>query len=146
MVNGDHGNAERCAYGDISTVFFLVHRFCCVFAFLVWIKSAMIIRHRVCVTVLIVRYNTRAAADLCEYMCLKIAMSCVTPTQGEGGVVPATPEFFSAVRELCDETGALMMVDEVQVKIIPLSSVAVEQIILHRFWFCCFPYLGSSSK
>lgn len=36
--------------------------------------------------------------------------------QGEGGVVPATPEFFSAVRELCDETGALMMVDEVQVK------------------------------
>lgn len=36
--------------------------------------------------------------------------------QGEGGVVPATPEFFSAVRDLCDETGALMMVDEVQVK------------------------------
>ncbi|CAM9303961.1 unnamed protein product [Pylaiella littoralis] len=34
--------------------------------------------------------------------------------QGEGGVVPATPEFFSTVRELCDETGALMMVDEVQ--------------------------------
>lgn len=28
--------------------------------------------------------------------------------------MPATPEFFSAVRELCDETGALMMVDEVQ--------------------------------
>lgn len=38
-------------------------------------------------------------------------------TQGEGGVVPATPEFFSTVRELCDETGALMIVDEVQVKI-----------------------------
>lgn len=37
------------------------------------------------------------------------------PTQGEGGVVPATPEFFLAVRELCDETGALMIVDEVQV-------------------------------
>lgn len=30
--------------------------------------------------------------------------------------MPATPEFFSAVRELCDETGALMIVDEVQVK------------------------------
>ena len=41
-------------------------------------------------------------------------MRCRAP-QGEGGVVPATPEFFSAVRELCDETGALMMVDEVQV-------------------------------
>ena len=37
-------------------------------------------------------------------------------TQGEGGVVPATPEFFSTVRELCDETGALMIVDEVQVR------------------------------
>lgn len=36
--------------------------------------------------------------------------------QGEGGVVPATKEFFSTVRELCDETGALMMCDEVQVK------------------------------
>ena len=35
--------------------------------------------------------------------------------QGEGGVVPASKEYFSAVRMLCDETGALMMVDEVQV-------------------------------
>lgn len=31
--------------------------------------------------------------------------------------MPATPEFFSTVRELCDETGALMIVDEVQVRL-----------------------------
>ena len=35
--------------------------------------------------------------------------------QGEGGVVPATEQYFAAVREVCNETGALMMVDEVQV-------------------------------
>lgn len=39
--------------------------------------------------------------------------------QGEGGVVPATQEYFAAVRKLCDETGALMMVDEVQVSNLP---------------------------
>lgn len=39
--------------------------------------------------------------------------------------MPATPEFFSTVRELCDETGALMMVDEVQV---PHPAVALSYI------------------
>ncbi|MDP8974867.1 MAG: acetylornithine/succinylornithine family transaminase [Actinomycetota bacterium] len=36
------------------------------------------------------------------------------PVLGEGGVHPATPEFFAAVRRICDERGALLMVDEVQ--------------------------------
>ncbi|CAN0129308.1 unnamed protein product, partial [Ectocarpus sp. 13 AM-2016] len=44
-----------------------------------------------------------------------VAAIMMEALQGEGGVVPATPEFFSTVRELCDETGALMIVDEVQV-------------------------------
>jgi Aminotransferase class-III len=35
--------------------------------------------------------------------------------QGEGGIVPASKEYFAAIREICDETGALMMCDEVQV-------------------------------
>lgn len=35
--------------------------------------------------------------------------------QGEGGIIPGNPEFFQTVRELCDETGALMICDEVQV-------------------------------
>ena len=35
--------------------------------------------------------------------------------QGEGGIKPGNPEFFARIRELCDETGALMICDEVQV-------------------------------
>ena len=34
--------------------------------------------------------------------------------QGEGGVIPATPEFIRGVRKLCDEKGLLMLCDEVQ--------------------------------
>jgi acetylornithine/N-succinyldiaminopimelate aminotransferase len=36
------------------------------------------------------------------------------PVQGEGGVNPATVEYFQDVRRLCDERGLLFMVDEVQ--------------------------------
>jgi predicted acetylornithine/succinylornithine family transaminase len=36
------------------------------------------------------------------------------PVQGEGGVNPATLEYFQGVRRLCDERGILFMVDEVQ--------------------------------
>jgi len=36
------------------------------------------------------------------------------PLQGEGGVRPGEVSFFRGVRELCDETGALMICDEVQ--------------------------------
>jgi succinylornithine aminotransferase len=38
----------------------------------------------------------------------------VEPVQGEGGVVPATPAYLKALRELCDTTGALLIFDEVQ--------------------------------
>jgi predicted acetylornithine/succinylornithine family transaminase len=34
--------------------------------------------------------------------------------QGEGGVWPATAEYFQGVRRLCDERGLLLIVDEVQ--------------------------------
>mmetsp|Transcript_30214 Transcript_30214/g.28859 ORF Transcript_30214/g.28859 Transcript_30214/m.28859 type:complete len:247 (-) Transcript_30214:82-822(-) len=34
--------------------------------------------------------------------------------QGEGGIKPGNAEFFKGVRKLCDETGALLMMDEVQ--------------------------------
>ena len=34
--------------------------------------------------------------------------------QGEGGIKPGDVDFFKGVRQLCDETGALMMIDEVQ--------------------------------
>lgn len=38
----------------------------------------------------------------------------VEPIQGEGGVVPATREFMTGLRELCDEKNLLLMLDEVQ--------------------------------
>lgn len=43
-----------------------------------------------------------------------VAAVLLEPVQGEGGVNPATPEYFAGVRRLCDEWGALFMVDEVQ--------------------------------
>ncbi|MHC1709261.1 MAG: acetylornithine transaminase [Methanomassiliicoccales archaeon] len=36
------------------------------------------------------------------------------PVQGEGGVLPASQEYFRTVRDLCTDAGALMIVDEVQ--------------------------------
>ncbi|SDI48282.1 acetylornithine transaminase [Propionivibrio dicarboxylicus] len=36
------------------------------------------------------------------------------PVQGEAGVIPATPEFLRALRDLCDAQGLLLIVDEVQ--------------------------------
>ena len=36
------------------------------------------------------------------------------PVQGEGGVRPADPEYLRGVRELCDRTGVLLLLDEIQ--------------------------------
>ncbi len=38
----------------------------------------------------------------------------VEPIQGEAGVITPPDEFFRGVRDLCDDRGALMIVDEVQ--------------------------------
>lgn len=38
----------------------------------------------------------------------------VEPIQGEGGVIPATPEFLRELRELCDRHHAALIFDEVQ--------------------------------
>ena len=43
-----------------------------------------------------------------------VAAVLLEPVQGEGGVNPATVEFFQGVRRLCDERSILLMVDEVQ--------------------------------
>jgi predicted acetylornithine/succinylornithine family transaminase len=43
-----------------------------------------------------------------------VAAVLLEPVQGEGGVNPATPEYFQAVRQLTEERGVLFMVDEVQ--------------------------------
>ncbi len=36
------------------------------------------------------------------------------PVQGEGGVIPADPEYIKAVRQLCTDTGTLLIFDEIQ--------------------------------
>jgi acetylornithine/N-succinyldiaminopimelate aminotransferase len=43
-----------------------------------------------------------------------VAAVLVEPVQGEGGVNPAPDGYLAGIRELCDQTGALMMVDEIQ--------------------------------
>ncbi|MEJ6511986.1 MAG: acetylornithine transaminase [Acidimicrobiales bacterium] len=43
-----------------------------------------------------------------------IAAVLLEPIQGEGGVNPATAQYFEGVRRLCDERGLLMIVDEIQ--------------------------------
>jgi predicted acetylornithine/succinylornithine family transaminase len=50
----------------------------------------------------------RAAMD--ERVCAVM----LEPVQGEGGVVPPPPGYLEAVRALCDEREALLVVDEVQ--------------------------------
>lgn len=43
-----------------------------------------------------------------------VAAVLIEAVQGEGGVNPASSEYFAEIRRICDERGALMMVDEVQ--------------------------------
>jgi len=43
-----------------------------------------------------------------------VAAVIVEPIQGEGGVIPGDRAFLQALRELCDQTGALLVFDEVQ--------------------------------
>jgi acetylornithine/N-succinyldiaminopimelate aminotransferase len=43
-----------------------------------------------------------------------VAAVMLEPIQGEGGVMPAAPGFLPAVRALCDQHGALLVLDEIQ--------------------------------
>jgi acetylornithine/N-succinyldiaminopimelate aminotransferase len=43
-----------------------------------------------------------------------VAAILLEPLQGEGGVNPASAQYFQDVRALCDERGVLMIIDEVQ--------------------------------
>ena len=44
----------------------------------------------------------------------EVAAVMLEPIQGEGGVNVATPEYMQTVRDLCDQHGAIMILDEVQ--------------------------------
>ncbi|MEO6922292.1 MAG: aminotransferase class III-fold pyridoxal phosphate-dependent enzyme, partial [Bryocella sp.] len=39
---------------------------------------------------------------------------CIEVLQGEGGINPISAEFLTTARELCDSTGALLLLDEIQ--------------------------------
>lgn len=54
------------------------------------------------------------AATVASVGAANVAAILLEPLQGEGGVNPGTRAFFAAARELCDASGALLMVDEVQ--------------------------------
>ncbi len=56
-------------------------------------------------------YNADAAVDLIDHT---TACVILEPIQGEGGIVPARPEWLAAIRQRCDETGALLIYDEIQ--------------------------------
>lgn len=43
-----------------------------------------------------------------------VAAVLIEPIQGEGGVIPAPEGYLQGIRDLCDEVGALLMVDEIQ--------------------------------
>ncbi|HEY4346371.1 MAG TPA: 4-aminobutyrate--2-oxoglutarate transaminase [Gaiellaceae bacterium] len=43
-----------------------------------------------------------------------VAAIVLEPVQGEGGFIPAPPEFVAGVRKLCDKHGILLVADEVQ--------------------------------
>src|SRR5512133_3200899 len=59
-----------------------------------------------------VAYNNFAALE--KAVTDKTAAVLLEPVQGEGGVYPADPAYMEAVRELCTERGALLVIDEVQ--------------------------------
>jgi len=44
----------------------------------------------------------------------EVAAILIEPIQGEGGINVATAEYLQAIRRLCDEKGAVMILDEVQ--------------------------------
>jgi acetylornithine/N-succinyldiaminopimelate aminotransferase len=43
-----------------------------------------------------------------------VAAILLETIQGEGGIYPATTDFLKGIRELCDEKGILLLIDEVQ--------------------------------
>jgi predicted acetylornithine/succinylornithine family transaminase len=52
--------------------------------------------------------------ELAAAMDERVCAVMLEPVQGEGGVQPCPPGYLEAVRELCDEREALLVVDEVQ--------------------------------
>jgi acetylornithine/succinyldiaminopimelate/putrescine aminotransferase len=58
-----------------------------------------------------IRFNHKA--DL-HHITTKTACVILEPVQAEGGVLPPADDYLQAVRQRCDEVGALMILDEIQ--------------------------------
>jgi len=63
-----------------------------------------------------IRYNDIAGleAAFAEEGGDDVCAVILEPMQGEGGMIPGTPEFLAAARRLCDEHDALLIFDEIQ--------------------------------
>lgn len=59
-----------------------------------------------------VRFND--IADLEAKFSADVCAVCLEAIQGEGGIRPVTQEFFAAARRLTEQTGALLIADEIQ--------------------------------
>lgn len=59
-----------------------------------------------------VRFND--VDDLRAQFSDEVCAVCIEVVQGEGGIRAVSKEFFTAARELCDRTGALLIADEIQ--------------------------------
>jgi acetylornithine/N-succinyldiaminopimelate aminotransferase len=59
-----------------------------------------------------VRFND--VADVRAKFSNEVCGICLEAVQGEGGIHSVSQEFFQAARDLCNSTGALLMVDEIQ--------------------------------
>ena len=59
-----------------------------------------------------VAYNNEA--DFAQAIDDQTAAVILEPVQGEGGVRPASAQFFQAVRKACDDRGVLFIIDEIQ--------------------------------
>ena len=57
-----------------------------------------------------------ASADVATLVNEKTCAVIVEPVQGEGGIHFADPEFLRALRKRCDEVGAVLIYDEIQVR------------------------------
>lgn len=53
-------------------------------------------------------------ADLEAKFSEEVCAVCLEPVQGEGGIRPVSQEFFAAARRLTQQTGALLLADEIQ--------------------------------
>jgi succinylornithine transaminase family protein len=62
-----------------------------------------------------IRYNDVAALEQ-EFAAhgAEICAMILEPMQGEGGMLPGTPEFLQAARRLCTQHNALLILDEIQ--------------------------------